>query len=45
MVGEEHEVPPAVVHQLLVIPLLILLDLLHQITTVPQLVPIYVYTI
>ena len=39
MVGEQHEVPSAVVHQLLVISLLIFLDLLHQVTPVPQLVP------
>ena len=39
VVGEEHEVPPAVVDQLLVIPLLIFLVVPNQVPAVPQLVP------
>ena len=39
VVGEEHEVPSAVVHQFLVVSLLIFLVLPDQVAPVPQLVP------
>jgi hypothetical protein len=38
MVGEEHEVLLAVLHQLLVVAPLVPLHVTHQITTVPQLI-------
>ena len=36
VVREKHQVPPTVVDQLLVIPLLVLLDVPHQVATIPE---------
>jgi hypothetical protein len=38
MVGEEHEVLLAILHQLLVVAPLVALHVAHQVTTVPQLI-------